>query len=470
MQRRREWGLLGAVLVLTTFAHMFALNASFQFDDWNVVVDAANVQSIAAWWHAMPGIRPLLKLSYALNHVWAPSPAGFRSINLLLHLCNVVAVHVLLRRAFPHQPGIALWTTVVFALHPAQTEAVTYISGRSVTLCASACLASLVAWQHSLDKPAKRHLATLCAVVCLALALMVKEFAVVVPLAAVLLVRAAHPETPWTAVVKQTAALWLTTVFMVGALLLLPRYHSLLATSWSHLTLQETVLTHGHAVRYLLEQLWRIGRLNADPALAPLSSLDDTGAWDWLLMTAIASCSIAAWWRGYRAAWGAVWFFVWLLPTHSLLARLDVANDRQLYLAMIGPVWLAGDVVSRGFALAQKQKHSAIAQRLAPLFIASVALGLALATARRAEVYRDEVSYWTDVIEKSPHNARAYTNIGYAYAERCQLEQAQHAWRRALSLAPEDSKPAVNLQLLNEGQLRLSGSRLSGDCPTAIAP
>ena len=54
-----------------------ALGASFQFDDWNVIVKDSRVQSLAAWWHSMPGIRPLLKLTYAVNHCLlytSPSP------------------------------------------------------------------------------------------------------------------------------------------------------------------------------------------------------------------------------------------------------------------------------------------------------------------------------------------------------------------------------------------------------------
>ncbi len=35
-----------------------SLPASFQFDDWNVIVHEPRVHSLAAWWASMPGIRP----------------------------------------------------------------------------------------------------------------------------------------------------------------------------------------------------------------------------------------------------------------------------------------------------------------------------------------------------------------------------------------------------------------------------
>src|SRR5574339_147144 len=55
--------LLAAILV----AYANAVGGSFQFDDFNVIVRQPAVHSLAAWWDSMPGIRPLLKLSYTLS-------------------------------------------------------------------------------------------------------------------------------------------------------------------------------------------------------------------------------------------------------------------------------------------------------------------------------------------------------------------------------------------------------------------
>ena len=72
--------LLAAVVIVVWWP---ALGASFQFDDWNVIVRDPRVQSPAAWLDSMPGIRPLLKLSFALNHALDAGPAAFRAFNLL---------------------------------------------------------------------------------------------------------------------------------------------------------------------------------------------------------------------------------------------------------------------------------------------------------------------------------------------------------------------------------------------------
>ena len=196
--RLRAWlPLLPALVVLA--AWLPSLGASFQFDDYVVIVDDSHVQSLAAWWRSMPGIRPLLKLSYALNHVAGAGAAGYRAVNILLHALNAALVFVLLRRLarrlrVADEAGaafLAATAALVFALHPVQTESVTYVSGRSNVLMASFVLLGLLAFTgSSAAAPLRRRILTQLAVVgCFALAMAAKETAVVAPLALLLLVR-----------------------------------------------------------------------------------------------------------------------------------------------------------------------------------------------------------------------------------------------------------------------------------------
>ena len=75
-------------------AYAGAFGGSFQFDDFNVIVHQAAVHSLGAWWDSMPGIRPLLKLSYALS--WIAGGGG----ETAFHLVNV-ALHAAATAGFP---------------------------------------------------------------------------------------------------------------------------------------------------------------------------------------------------------------------------------------------------------------------------------------------------------------------------------------------------------------------------------
>jgi len=119
-------GLAAAAIVAATVAvYASSLGASFQFDDFNVVVSDPRVQSLRAWWGAMPGIRPLLKASYALNHASGLGVAGFRAVNVLVHAGCALLVGTLLAR-LARRHGLdeerarfaALSGALLFALHP----------------------------------------------------------------------------------------------------------------------------------------------------------------------------------------------------------------------------------------------------------------------------------------------------------------------------------------------------------------
>ena len=145
---------LTAFVAVVGMLYWPATTGPFQFDDYNVIVDNPAIHSLPAWFDSMPGIRPLLKLSYTLN--WSllngalsPQPFGFHLFNIGCHLLSTALVFTLLNRLrADHRHGglIALAGAALFALHPAQTEAITYICGRSVALMSLFYLAALVMW------------------------------------------------------------------------------------------------------------------------------------------------------------------------------------------------------------------------------------------------------------------------------------------------------------------------------------
>ena len=70
LARRAGWlALLPAVAAaLVLFAWLPAFGAPYQYDDYNTPVGDAASQSLTSFWHLLPRtLRPLTKLSYALE-------------------------------------------------------------------------------------------------------------------------------------------------------------------------------------------------------------------------------------------------------------------------------------------------------------------------------------------------------------------------------------------------------------------
>lgn len=458
--RAPAWLAAAALVALVLALWWPALGASFQFDDFNVIVANARVHSLSAWLASMPGIRPLLKLSYALNYSLDAGPRGFRLLNVAVHAANSCLVGALLwRRSRAH--GLATGSaavasaiaTLVFALHPVQTEAVTYVSGRSASLAALPCLLALVSWIASRDAGMRR--AALAwrglSVLLFALALGVKETTIVLPLA-LLLWSATEPRAPgvagnaapaWRALLPLLALAGLA----ITVALLWPPYRRLLDTSLAIRPVSANLMTQAHALSYLAAQLLRPWGMNADPALPATTQLDALTALLGLAWIGVALTGFAMLRRRPAVAFGLLWFLLWLLPTNSLLPRYDVANDRQLYLALIGPAWLFGlGVAAASRRLALRWLPSAAA-------VAVVGVLLAVATLQRNHVYADEIRFWHDVVRKSPLSPRAANNLGMAYAFACRDADALREFERAVRLQPGYIRARVNLRLLRAGAL-----------------
>jgi len=432
-----------AALLVTviTAAYANAFLGAFQFDDYNVIVDNPAVHSIAAWWQSMPGIRPLLKLSYSLNWASSLGVPGFHAVNLLCHLGSTLLVFALARRCVQHcttrvsPEPVALGVALLFALHPAQTEAVTYVSGRSVALMAVLYLTAALLWLSGRERGSALRQFALSPLLFLA-ALATKETAWTLPLA-LLLVELTRPDA------RVPAALWKLRVHfgLLGAaavaMLATPGYRRLLEGSITTRTLKENLLTQVDGVFYLIAHPLLSLRTNIDPDLAAQTGLTPALTLKAALLLLLVVTGLAQLRRRPWLGFGLLWFFLHLAPTNSFLPRLDVANDRQLYLALIGPALIVSVAI---WQLA--------AARLALGLTACAALVLGAATILRNEDYRTEVSLWQATVRASPGKARAWNNLGFAYRLAGDAQAARHAYLQALRRDPQDIKARANLEAL----------------------
>ena len=429
-----------ALLVATvTVAYANAFGGAFQFDDYNVIVDNPSVHSLGAWWDSMPGIRPLLKFSYALSWSSGHGLAGFHAVNLLCHLGSTLLVYALVAQVLRQRSdagAIALVTALLFALHPAQTEAVTYLSGRSVSLMALFYLAATVTWLIGCDRGNALLRHGVSPLLFLA-ALAIKETAWTLPFALMLLVLV-RPGARLMAAVSQLRVHLALLAVAISAMLATPGYRRLLEGSIGARTLKENLLTQIDGVFYLVTQPLLRLRTNIDPDLAVHTGLTIGLAVKGTVLLALIATGMMQLRRRPRLGVAVLWFFLHLAPTNSLLPRLDVANDRQLYLALIGPALILAITVSHWL------------QRPAPrLAAAAFMLTLCTSTVFRNDDYRSEIALWQATVHDSPCKARAWNNLGYAYQLAGAAEPARSAYEHALALDPEQVNAHFNLESLS---------------------
>lgn len=430
---RKFWIAPFALLVAVLAVYGNALHGAFQFDDYNVIVNYGAVHGWDAWYADLGhGLRPLLKLSYTLNWLSGPDVLGFHLFNICVHLLSVLLVYALATRIFAcssacdpqRRHWAAMFAALLFAVHPANTEAVTYISGRSMSLMTLFYLASLLAYVKGSEEGEARWSHAVSPVL-FVLAVASKETAMTLPFALLLWEVCFSPGRPFKIMLQKQAVHWC--VFLLLALLLLSndRYWQLMAFSAGLHSMQENLLTQLHALTYLLGQLLLPWHLNIDPDLPVITRLSQAGP-DAMLWFALL---IVAVWNLRKRPWLSFalgWFVLQLLPLYVFLPRLDVANERQLYLAgwaMLLPV---------AVMCARMTANAGI--RYASAVLVLVLAGLTMA---RNEVYRSEVALWEDTVRNSPNKARPYNNLGYAYFLAGDLAQAEQAYSTAIRLKPD---------------------------------
>ena len=409
-----------AVAGVAFVAYLPSLAGVFHFDDYNVIVNYPTVHS----WQALleragGGVRPLLKASYTLN--WTLG-GGFSLLNIAFHAMNAALLFLVGEILFKHRKA-AFVAALLFALHPAATEAVTYISSRSSSMMAVFYLGALLAYLHG-----QRVVSAALFV----LAVATRETAATLP-AALLLCELCRAERPaWREIVRRQWIHW--ALLLAGGVFLLfnQRYFDLIAYGFAERSLADNLLTQVGGISYLVLRLVSLRGYNIDPALPTLTEWTPWlafQAFSLLLLFAIAIMSLRA--RPWLA-FGVLWFFLQLAPTNSIVPRIDVANDRQLYLASWG-LFLVFCIQLRD---------------VRPLPIVATLVVFAAASIVRQLDYRSEIALWESSVALAPWNARGHNNLGYAYQVAGRPEDARREYQAALLFDPGHQKARFNLMFL----------------------
>jgi len=442
--------LFAAALVgVTLLTYANAFNATYQFDDFAAILANPATQGIAGWWHALPGIRPLLKLSFALTAEFDGDAIAVHAANIAIHALNACLLWMLWRLWLPrlapsleHADLVALFAALLFAVHPAATEAVTYASGRSMSLSATFVLAALIADEASRTQPSRRWLAWRGPAL-FSLALAVRETAIVTPAIPLLLA--------WVTGQSLRAEAWrlrryaIVAGVVAFAMAATPGYHTFFGVSLDTRSfaaqLMGQLLAHGYLLAHALT-----GLCNIDPDLRVPDAWSPMLAGCALLLAVLFTAMLAARRRVPWLAFAIGWYFLLLAPANSLLPRLDLANDRHLYLP------IAGLALAATCTLARIASRHALRAAACTLALALVA-GSMIATRQRNGDYRSEISLWQATVRDSPRKARAWLNLGYAYRLSGDAERAAHAYGCALALDPGNAQAAINLDLVASGGL-----------------
>ena len=461
---------VAVLIALIAAVYLIALPGPFQFDDYATIAVDRGAQSPAAWWaNADRHVRPLTKASFVLTHLlgeWIGNiPMTHRIANLATHLAAMLALTVLGARvartclsdnAAQAAGSIAFVAAAIFGLHPFATEAVSYLSGRSMalgTLLAAASLWAYLRWRCG-DGTAWGAAAL---VACLG-ALLARETAFVTPLLWLGWEWARRDQAPAPpvassgplasaaftgarlAALTRRAVLPVAIVALFGAWLMAhQRYGPLLEVSRRIASQHLGQASFLPAIEYFASGFALLRYPNIDPDLAPGAM--STGH-RWLASFVLAGIVALAWRaRRTRPHWliGLLWVLAWLGPMYALRVRYDAIAERHFHPALWGAAFpLAVEMV----LFASRGRTTRLLTGVVGAF---AALALSTVTLVRNADYRSEIALWEAARRGAPDKVRVLNNLGVAYMEAKRWDDAHAVLERAVVLDPDDEQVRFNL-------------------------
>lgn len=212
MTSRAKFNLIAILIILcwATLVYSNTFNNSFHYDDYEVIVNNSLIRKASNFIH-FPGLmerlgefRPLAYLSFALNYYYGGLDVyGYHIVNLLIHLIVCILVYAIVGKLLFKTEGcpssqpvslLPLFSALLFATHPINTQSVNYISSRSFSLAILFYLLSLYLFLRFLDHRSTIHkpksvihtIYYICSFASYMLALLSREIAITLPLTLIL--------------------------------------------------------------------------------------------------------------------------------------------------------------------------------------------------------------------------------------------------------------------------------------------
>ncbi|MGI9251185.1 MAG: glycosyltransferase family 39 protein [Pseudohongiellaceae bacterium] len=428
---------------------------------------------------------PLVYTTFWLEHkLWGFNPLGYHLVNVLLHgAVSVVLWRLLAKMAVPGAWLIA----AVFVLHPVHVESVAWVIGRKDLLATLFYLLTATYWLRYRERPTSRTLLIMLAL--FTAGMFSKSFVITLPAALLVWVWWQYGRIT-SRDFSRVMPLFLLAL-VLGAVDI--NHHidkAIIQFSyepWEHLIIASKALWF-YPIKLLLPYPLMV--------MYPLWDINPANLLNWLPLLAAPVFALGLWLARHRIGRGplagALFYAITISPMLGFFPNVYMvftfAADRYQYLAGTGllVVLIAAAVTAyqhilasltpdepasntRGSGAAQAnvaqtaaeegdtgihsnaQEAAADTRRSNALHGLVNYAGKALAVLllltcgvlswQQTQIYRDDVTFWQDVIAHSPTAANAYFELGTALGEQGRLEEAVEAFRLDI---PRSYNPVVS--------------------------
>lgn len=381
--------------------------------------------------------RPLMHTIYLINYqIFGLSPWGFHLVNVLFHagvcvLVFLISSQLLGKSGFTETSANILPSfiaSILFAVHPIHTEAVTWVAGLPELTFTLFILLSFYYYIRSSDYSKADHLLSMTFFF---LATLCKETALTLPIILICYDYAfAKPNSSFSSRIKNYVP-----YFLISAVYFLLRVQALggIAPIKRHAELS----VYQYAINVFplfceyLEKLVLPIKLNVFHVFHPIESIYETkGVVSLFITTLFILVTFIALKKDKTAFFSFTLIVVPLLPVLYIPGvGENTFAERYLYLPSVGLVILVALAVGylrREHILRKTVTTSLLAVTLSSFFF--------VVTISRNSVWKNEYSLFTDTVKKSPDGALPNGYLGKALLDRGKIDEAIEQLQIAIKL------------------------------------
>lgn len=420
-----------------------SLNAPFVFDDHPHVTKNKSIRAwkkspyqitkIRAIWKKNVKTRffPFLSLAHDF-FLHQKNVKGYHVANIILHILNAFWVYFLVSLLFktpkladiyPARAGpyVAGLSSLIFLCHPLQTSTVTYIVQRMSLLAAFFYLGTLVFYLKA--RLTSHGFFDVLAFLMGLAAMFCKEISFTLPVALLMMTWLCFgfERTP-----KKMLAQWgpFGILLIIIPVLILQSKEGLKLVEDVLLPLPKHAVSRGDYFLTELNVLCTYLRLfffpvsqNADYDYPISRSLIEPKTLVcFLFLAALFLFAVRFRERNRLISFSIFWFFLTLSVESSVIPIVDVIVEYRMYLPLVGCAIFLSAVL---YSLFKKTAYFLAVG----IVITLVFSGMSYA---RNQVWQSSISFWEDVIRKSPNKARGYNNLGAVYNH---FGKQKEAWK-----------------------------------------
>jgi tetratricopeptide (TPR) repeat protein len=458
-QRLREIGAiicsqwqLCTIVILTIVAYLGSFGGQMLLDDSRFICRIAEFDSVQRFFETD---RPFLLGTFGIQYALSGFDLfSFHCVNLLIHVAAACVLFLLLRRivGLNHSSSriansIAFSVALLWALHPLQTQAVTYIVQRGESMMVLFLLLCLYFTYRAsrFEQPTFWQLAV---VGCCWAGMFSKGVMVVAPLLIILFDRIYLADS-WKQVFKRRALMHLGIVATAVSLFmhLAQRSQKMLehgvggsdtTSSLNYLLSQSGVLVH-----YIKLSIWP-NPLCLDYGWPVIETWRDVVPAGLAIVALLAIVAVLLAKKPKIGFVGFVFFLV-LGPTSSIIPIRDLAVEHRMYLPLASIIILV--VLGLSYVLNRMVKNEQMAANLLVGLCILIALPCGVATYIRNTEYQEPIKIWRGVAEVAPWNRRAVHNYGFLLMEDKQYSKAVQVFKSAKERTTTDFGERIHHKL-----------------------